>query len=139
VAGRQQHHKATPGKDLPEFLRSLSNYDGAMQTRLALCLVVLTLVRTRELRAALGAEIHLETGERRIPAGRMKMRKPHIVPLSRQAVEALIELRRMGGNSAFVFPSPGAEGSMFNKTMLFAIYPMGSRFSSRRVYPSPLD
>lgn len=125
AAGWQQHHRAMPREELPEFLRALSGYDGAVKTRLALRLIVLTFVRTTELRAATWSEINLETGEWRIPAERMKMRNPHIVPLSRQVVEALIELRQMAGKSPFVFPSPGAEGYMSNNTMLFAMYRMG--------------
>jgi integrase len=70
-----------PREDLPEFLRALSTYDGAARTRLALRLAVLTFVRTTELRAARWDEIDLEAGEWRIPAERMKMRAPHIVPL----------------------------------------------------------
>jgi integrase len=55
----------------------------------------------------------------------MKMRTPHIVPLSRQAVEVLKALRPLAGKSEFVFPSPGGEGYMSNNTMLFALYRMG--------------
>ena len=125
ASGRQAHHKAMPREDLPEFLRALSAYDGAARTRLALRLAVLTFVRTTELRAARWDEIDLEAGEWRIPAERMKMRAPHIVPLSRQAVETFAELRSIAGRSAYVFPSPGAEGFMSNNTMLFAMYRMG--------------
>ena len=123
--GRQEHHKSMPREDLPEFLRALSSYEGAAQTRLALRLVVLTFVRTTELRAARWDEINETTGEWRIPAERMKMRTPHIVPLSRQALEVLAELRPMSRKSEFVFPSPSAEGCMSNNTMLFAMYRMG--------------
>jgi Phage integrase family len=55
----------------------------------------------------------------------MKMRAPHIVPLSRQAVETFAALRSIAGRSAYAFPSPGAEGFMSNNTMLFAMYRMG--------------
>jgi integrase len=125
ASGRQAHHKAMPREDLPEFLRALSNYDGEARTRLALRLAVLTFVRTTELRAARWDEVDLEAAEWRIPAERMQMRAPHIVPLSRQAVETFAELRSIAGRSDYVFPSPGAEGCMSNNTMLFAIYRMG--------------
>jgi integrase len=55
----------------------------------------------------------------------MKMGAPHIVPLSRQAIETFAELRWIAGRSNYVFPSPGAEGFMSNNTMLFAMYRMG--------------
>src|ERR1700752_3257971 len=63
--------------------------------------------------------------EWRIPAERMKMRAPHILPLSRQAVETSAALRSIAGRNAYVFPSPGAEGFMSNNTLLFAMYRMG--------------
>jgi integrase len=125
AAGRQAHHKAMPREDLPEFLRALSAYDGAARTRLGLRLAVLTFVRTTELRAACWDEIDLEGAEWRIPAERMKMRSPHIVPLSRQAVETFTELRTIAGKSRYVFPSPGGENYMSNNTMLYAMYRMG--------------
>jgi integrase len=125
AAGRQQHHKAMPRTELPAFLRTLSSYDGTPQTRLALRLMVLTFVRTTELRAARWSEFNLDGAEWQIPAERMKMREAHIVPLSRQAREVLAELRGLAGKSEFVFPSPGVEGCMSNNTMLYAMYRMG--------------
>jgi integrase len=125
AAGRQQHHRAMPRDELPKFLQALDEYSGDSQTRLALKLVVLTFVRTKELRAARWSEIDLDAAEWRIPAERMKMRDPHIVPLSRQAIKVLQELRASAGQSPFVFPSPGAERFMSNNTMLYALYRMG--------------
>jgi integrase len=125
VAGRQAHHKAMPREHLPKFLQALSTYNGEARTRLALRLATLTFVRATELRGARWEEIDLEAAEWRIPAERMKMRTPHIVPLSWQAVEAFTELRSIAGRSGYVFPSPGAEGFMSNNTMLFAMYRMG--------------
>jgi integrase len=125
AAGRQAHHKAMPREDLPEFLRASSAYDGAARTRLGLRLAMLTFVHTTELRAARWDEIDLEGAEWRIPAERMKMRSPHIVPLSRQAVETFAELGAIAGKSPYVFPSPGVEGCMSNNTMLYAMYRMG--------------
>ena len=125
ASGRQAHHKAMPRGELPEFLRSLCSYDGEVRTRLALRLAVLTFVRTTELRAARWGEVDFDAAEWRISADRMKMRTPHIVPLSRQARAAFSELRSIAGRSEHVFPSPGAEGYMSNNTMLFAMYRMG--------------
>ena len=92
---------------------------------MGLRLALLTFVRTSELRAARWEEVNLEAAVWRIPVERMKMRAPHIVPLSRQAVDAFTELRSIAGRSDFVFPSPSAEGYMSNNTMLFAMYRMG--------------
>jgi integrase len=124
-ARRQQHYRALPRDELRGFLRALSAYDGDPRTRLALRLMTLTFVRTTELRAARWDEFDLHTQEWRIPAERMKMRTPHIVPLSWQAMEVLNELRPLAGNSPFLFPSRGKEGFMSNNTMLFALYRMG--------------
>jgi len=61
----------------------------------------------------------------RIPAERMKMRLEHLVPLSRQAVAVLRELRALSGGSANIFPSPGKGDCMSSNTMLYALYRMG--------------
>ena len=66
------------------------------------------------------------------------MRAPHIVPLSRQAVETLKELRPLSGNSPFLFPSKGTEGYMSNNTMLYALYRMGYHRPAT-VRPGPLE
>jgi integrase len=69
----------------------------------ALKLLALTFVRSGELRAAEWTEVSLDAAEWRIPAARMKMRRAHIVPLSRQAVEALRELRALGRSERWLF------------------------------------
>jgi Phage integrase family len=111
--------------DVVDDGRGLDRHDHAARTRLARRLAVLTFVRATELRAARWDEVDLEAAEWRIPSERMKMRAPHIVPLSRQAVETFAELRSIAGRCAYVFPSPGAEGFMSNNSMMFAMYRMG--------------
>ncbi|QTL03431.1 integrase arm-type DNA-binding domain-containing protein [Aquabacter sp. L1I39] len=126
--GRPKHHRAMPKEDLLGFLQALAAYDGDPSTRLALKLMVLTFVRTTELRAAQWSEFEGLDGEEplwRIPAHRMKMRFEHLVPLAPQAVEVLNELRPLCGRSPHLFPSPSKEGFMSNNTMLFAMYRMG--------------
>lgn len=73
--------------------------------RSALKLLALTFVRSGELRQAEWTEVSLDTAEWRIPAPNMKMKRPHIVPLSRQAVEVLRELRGYGKHDRFLFPA----------------------------------
>lgn len=126
--GRQKHHRAMSREDLPGFLQALEVYDGDPSTRLALKLMILTFVRTTELRAAQWAEFEGLDGKEplwRIPADRMKMRFEHLVPLAPQAVKVLNELRPLCGRSPLLFPSPSKEGFMSNNTMLFAMYRMG--------------
>jgi integrase len=126
--GRVQHFRAMPVEELPGFLAALEAYDGEPRTRLALKLMVLTFVRTTELRAAQWQEFEDLEGEAplwRIPAERMKMRFAHLVPLSPPAVAVLEELKPLCGNSPYLFPSPSAERIMSNNTMLYALYRMG--------------
>lgn len=127
-AGRQKHHTALPLTELPEFRTKLRAYDGDVVTRHALELMLLTFVRTTELRAAEWTEFEGLDGADplwRIPPARMKMRFEHLVPLAPQAVEVLLKLRPLAGRSRHVFPSPGKEGFMSNNTMLFAMYRLG--------------
>lgn len=73
--------------------------------RCALQLAALLFVRPGELRRAEWSEIEFEAAEWRIPALKMKMRRPHIVPLARQSLGALRELRVLGGQGRWLFPS----------------------------------
>lgn len=128
--GRARHHAPMPRQDLPGFLRSLDAYDGDPRTAIALRLIVLTMVRTSELRAARWEEFeNLEGTEPlwRIPPERMKARFEHLVPMSRQALAALNELSALPGAkpSGFLFPSPAREGCISNNTMLYALYRLG--------------
>ncbi len=68
-------------------------------------MLALTFVRPGELRAAEWAEFDLDAAVWEIPAGRMKMRKPHRVPLAPRAVAILKELRKLTGQGRFLFPS----------------------------------
>jgi integrase len=123
-----RHHKAMPRKDLRGFLRSIISYDGELSTRLGLRLIVLTFLRTTELRAGRWEEVENLDGVNplwRIPADRMKRSRDHLVPLSRQAVSTLQELRPLAANSPFIFPSAGKEQFMSNNTLLYALYRMG--------------
>jgi integrase len=87
-----------------DFLRRLVEYPGRTETRIAVNLLLLSAVRTGELRAAKWDEIDVKRGEWRIPAERMKMRSPHIVPLSSQVRALIEELRGLTGYSIYLFP-----------------------------------
>lgn len=88
-----------------ELLRAIDGYQGQGLTRCALQLAPHLFVRPGELRHAEWAEIDLERGVWTIPAGKMKMRKPHSVPLSRQAIALFREIYPATGPTGFVFPS----------------------------------
>lgn len=112
--------------EVPELLRRIDAYDGHPRTRIALMLMSLTFVRTTELIAAKWAEFDLDAAQWRIPAERMKMKTPHIVPLSRQAVELLRTLKPLSMGSELLFPGErNPRTHMSNNTILFALYRMG--------------
>ncbi len=120
------HYASIKASDLPEFLRNLESYDGHLQTRLALRLLLLTFVRTTELRAAQWEEFNFDAAEWRIPAERMKMRELHIVPLSTQTISVLKELETLNGGRQFVFPNQAnPQKCMSENTILYALYRMG--------------
>lgn len=120
-----KHMAALSVRELPEFLRRIDNYDGELQTKLALKLLALTFVRTNELRSATWAEMDLERGEWTIPADRMKAKEPHHVPLPRQGVAILQQLLEMSGKWPWVFPGRAPSKPMSKNTILFGLYRMG--------------
>ncbi len=113
-------------KQLPALLQKMERYEGDVLTRLAMRLMAYTFVRTTELIEAEWLELDLETACWDIPAERMKMSTPHIVPLSRQAVEILRALKLLTGRGRLVFPGARDNGRLMSKnTILFALYRLG--------------
>jgi integrase len=101
-----RHHAAiTEPRKVGELLRALDGYTGTFSVRCALLLSPLLFVRPGELRQAEWGEIDLDAGEWNIPASKMKMKVPHMVPLSTQAVTILRELHPLTGHGRYVFPS----------------------------------
>ena len=123
---KTENHASLAEKELPEFFAKLENYDGDLQTKLAFKFLVLTFVRTIELRGARWDEINLDKAEWRIPAERMKMSETHIVPLSKQAIAILEELKPMNGHREHVFPNRNKPLTYISEnTLLYALYRMG--------------
>ncbi|CAM2149304.1 CP4-57 prophage; integrase IntA [Paraburkholderia tropica] len=115
-------------RDLPRLLREIDAYQGEPETRLALRFLNLTFVRTIELRRAEWAEIDIERAEWRIPAEKMKKRRPHIVPLSKQALAVLEEIWPLTGAGRCVFSSPVRRGQPLSENfVLSALSRMGFR------------
>jgi integrase len=115
-------------KELPQLLRDMDAYDGHVLTRYALQLINMTFVRTKELIEAEWSEIDLVAGVWTIAPHRMKMKTIHLVPLSRQAVALLVQLRAITGGQRYLFPSIKGDGkTMSNNTILYALYRMGYR------------
>ena len=111
--------------EIPELMRKVAAYDGEPQTRLAIELLALTFVRTAELRFAEWTEIDEKNAGWRIPAEKMKMRAPHIVPLSKQALAVIKQLRELTVSGHWVFPGrAGTKKPMSENTVLYALYRM---------------
>ena len=103
-----KHHPNFSEKELKEFLKTFADFKGNPITKLALKFLILTFVRSNELRGARWEEFDFEKNEWRIPAERMKMKEQHIVPLSKQSLALLEEIKKRsfkGNESGLLFPS----------------------------------
>ena len=124
---KSKHQAAVAPEELPALLRAIDGYGelGDKLTAYALRLLVLTFVRTNELIGAEWSELDLDSAVWIIPATRMKMKTEHVVPLSRQAIEVLREIRAIGCSSRYLFPGRNPDKPISNNTMLFALYRLG--------------
>jgi len=129
-----KHHAAiTDPKRTGELLRAIDDYQGHPVTRAALQLAALVFQRPGELRAAQWSEVDLENAMWTIPSERMKRSKigkasgmPHLVPLSRQAVDILADLRPLTGHGLYLFPSARTDDRpMSDNAVLAALRRMG--------------
>lgn len=101
----KRHFPALSSKDVPELVQSIHIYQGRKETRLGLLLLLHTFVRPSELRLARWDEFDIAARVWRVPAERMKKRRPHLVPLSEPVVKLLDNLRAVTGHSELLFPS----------------------------------
>lgn len=101
----QSHAAVTDPAAVGDLLRALHGYIGQPSTAAALKLAPILFVRPGNLRAMEWTEIDLEASEWRIPAGKMKMREAHIVPLPSQASAVLRDLHPLTGRGRYCFPS----------------------------------
>jgi integrase len=125
-----KNHARVSEAQLPDLLRAIYDYKGRgdWMTSYSLQLLALTFVRTSELVETPWGEIDFERARWVIPAERMKMPTPHIIPLSRQALAIFQKLREMNGHRKYVFYSTRSESRHMSKgTMLQALYRMGYR------------
>ncbi|MEN9780740.1 MAG: hypothetical protein RL014_1888 [Pseudomonadota bacterium] len=123
---RKGHYARIDARELPALMRKIEGYSGTPTTRLAIKLMALTFVRTSELIGAQWREFDLGAKRWDIPAARMKMKTPHIVPLSEQAVEVLRVLQEITGHREILFPGERDHAKpMSNNTILAALKRMG--------------
>ena len=106
VTPKTKHRAAiVEPKAIGALMRAIDGYDGHIPTRAGLLLLALTFVRPGELRQAEWSEFDLETAVWTLPAGKMKMRRPHRVPLSAQALVIVRNLQSLSGKGRYLFPS----------------------------------
>jgi integrase len=127
---RVRHRAALKVSELPDFFRRLEfGFDGYEITKLAMRFIILTAVRTDELRFATWPEIEDLEGPAplwRIPPERMKKDRPHLVPLSPEAVSILRRAKELYPQSRIIFPSlESRTGHMSENCLLYAIYHLG--------------
>ena len=123
-----QNRACIPPSELPALLKSMKNYHGSDVTRTAMWMLAYTFVRTGELRAALWDEIDWARAEWHIPAERMKMRRDHVVPLARQTLALLQELRTKTGKQPHIFHMGGNKSKHLSEcAVLSALKRMGYR------------
>lgn len=124
---RKVHYPTiTDPKKIGALMRAIDALSGSPMIRAALKFQAYTFVRPGELRKAEWSEIDTREALWKIPAEKMKMRRPHLVPLSRQALEVLEELRHITGQSRYLFPSPrDLNRPMSDATVNAAIRRMG--------------
>jgi integrase len=120
------HPSITAPEKIGALMRAIEGYDGAFITKCALLLAPLVFVRPGELRTAEWSEVDLDAAEWRIPASKMKMRTPHIVPLAPQAVAVLRKLHPLTGSGRYVFPGVrGRDRPMSENTINAALRRLG--------------
>lgn len=98
------HYPFLTTEELPAFFKALAGYSGSELMVLAARLLIITGLRTGELRGALWSEIDTKKALWEISAERMKMRRPHIIPLSTQALAIIEQIRAMTGQFPLLFP-----------------------------------
>jgi integrase len=128
---KRGHYAAMEIQELPDFLKTLNRNEARLfpQTMIAVQLLMLTFVRTSELIKATWDEFNFEEKMWVIPEHRMKMKRPHMVPLSNQSIELLKQLKGLNPpNRVYIFPSrSNPRNHMSNNTVLSALGRMGYR------------
>jgi len=123
---KKQNMPALPPSELPRFLVALNNASVRLETRLLIEWQLLTWVRPGEAVRTRWSDIDIETGMWNIPAEFMKMKKPHKVPLSKEALRVLDSMKAISGHREWVFPSIKAPlNHMHEQTANAAIIRMG--------------
>lgn len=125
--------KALMREDIPAFLEALEKYDGNVQTKLMMKLMLLTFTRVGEMAMARWEEINFDKAlwtippeHRKLPEKSKKTAPPHLVPLSKQALEVLRQLHAISGGREHIFPNRNSpRRPMSPETLRRALHSMG--------------
>ncbi|QNQ19384.1 tyrosine-type recombinase/integrase [Kosakonia sp. SMBL-WEM22] len=115
---KQQHYPHLQWDELGGFIEALMGYSGSKITRTATFLLMYTGVRTIELRAAEWKEFDFSNNLWQIPKERMKMRRPHLVPLTSQVKAMLLEVKSITGRGKYVFPGRNDAGKPMSEASI---------------------
>lgn len=123
----QEKHRAaiTEPKEVGKLLRAIDGYEGSFIVKCALQLAPLVFLRPGELRHGEWEEISFENTEWNIPGSKMKMKEPHLTPLSEQAIAILKELYNLTGTDRYLFPGRTPDRPMSENAILAALRRMG--------------
>ncbi|MBK0415896.1 tyrosine-type recombinase/integrase [Chromobacterium haemolyticum] len=127
--------KALMREDIPGFLEALEKYDGNLQTKLMMKLMLLTFTRVGEMAMARWEEIDFDKAlwtippeHRKLPEKSKKTAPPHLVPLSKQALDVLRQLYAISGGREHIFPNRNSpRRPMSPETLRRALHRMGFR------------
>ncbi|MEQ1975870.1 integrase arm-type DNA-binding domain-containing protein [Xenorhabdus sp. SGI240] len=103
VAHKKEHYPFLNADEIHEFYKALNAYTGSFIVKMGMRLQMIIGVRPGELRKAEWLEIDFDKAQWEIPAEKMKMRRPHIIPLSRQAIDILEQIKPITGQGKYVF------------------------------------
>ncbi|KIS45653.1 tyrosine-type recombinase/integrase [Kosakonia radicincitans] len=115
---KQQHFPHLQASELGQFIEAVKNYSGSKVTQNATLILMYTGVRTIELRAAEWQEFDFKNDLWQIPKERMKMRRPHLVPLSDHVKAMLLEVQGITGRGKYVFPGRNDAGKPMSEASI---------------------
>ncbi|OQC14397.1 MAG: Prophage CP4-57 integrase [Firmicutes bacterium ADurb.Bin080] len=115
----------TDPKKVGQLLRAIDSYEGSFVVKCALQLAPLVFLRPGELRHGEWKEISFEEALWNTPRQKMKMKEPHVTPLSQQAIEILKELHKLTGSGRYLFPGRTPDRPMSENAIIAALRRMG--------------
>ena len=121
-APKTQQHPHLLEPELPEFLRALKTTTSRLTAKTAAWLCIWTASRPGMVRLAEWKEIDLDAGTWTTPADKMKMRRDHVAPLPRQAIDALRELHRLTGRNRWLFPGVGPKNPTISENTINKVF-----------------